>query len=342
MAKKKDSKEKDLSGLQKSAVLLVSLDTGNAAKILSNLDTETVEKISMEIARMDEIPQETRDRVLEEYHQTMLASRYIEQGGIQYAQTLLEQSLNQEEASRIIGDLQETIQQTPFHFLLKAEPENILTFIQDEHPQTISLILAHLQPGQAASVLSGLSPKIQIEVIKRIAKMEQTTPEAIREVERSLEVRLSSIVNQEFEEVGGFDSVAEMLNLTDRSTEKGILENMEEEDPDLVEEIRRRMFVFEDIILVNDKGIQQVLREVDNDELGLALKTASDELKTKIFNNMSERAAETTKENMEFMGPVRVADVEAAQQKIVDIVRRLEEAGDIIIQGKGGDDEVVV
>ena len=226
--------------------------------------------------------------------------------------------------------------------LQKAESENLLTFISEEHPQTISLILAHLSPKQAADILAGLTPKKQLEVVKRIARMEQTTPEAIRMVEQGLESRLASIVNQDLERAGGVENIAEILNLVDRTTEKGILENLEEEDPDMVEQIRRLMFVFEDIVLVNDKGIQSVLKEVEHDELALALKTASEELQTKIFKNMSDRASQLIKEDMEFMGPVRLSDVEGSQQRIVDIVRRLEEAGEVIIQGRGGDEDIIV
>ncbi|MEL7474569.1 MAG: flagellar motor switch protein FliG, partial [Planctomycetota bacterium] len=224
----------------------------------------------------------------------------------------------------------------------RAESENLLTFIQDEHPQTIALIVCHLPHHKASEILVGLPSQKQIEVIKRIAHMEQTNPQVVREVEKGLESRLSNMLGQASEKMGGVPAVAEVLNLADRSTEKSILEGLEVEDPDLVEQIRRLMFVFEDVLLVDDRGIQAVLKEVDNEELSLALKTASEELKNKILGNMSERAGEMIREDMEFMGPVRVSDVEAAQQRIVDIVRRLEEAGEIIIQGRGGDSELIV
>jgi flagellar motor switch protein FliG len=332
-----------MSGLRKSAILLISLDPDTSSKIMANLRTEEIEMLSMEIARLsDDIPPETRDAVVREYYQTYLASKYIEQGGIDYARMLLEKSLSPDEAASIISGLEQAIQETPFHFLKQADADSILTFISEGHPQTISLIMAHLNPKQASEVLAGLTPKKQIEVVKRVARMEQTTPEAIRQVEQGLESRFASIVTQDLERAGGVESIAEILNLVDRTTEKGILENLEEEDPDMVEQIRRLMFVFEDIILVNDKGIQSVLKEVEHDELALALKTASEELKEKIFRNMSERAATLIKEDMEFMGPVRVSDVEQAQQRVVDIVRRLEEAGEVIIQGRGGEEDVVV
>ncbi len=339
----KQAKTEGLTGIRKSAILMISLDMDSSAKIMANLSTDEIERLSMEIARIDdEIAPDVRDAVVREFYQTHMASKFLEQGGIEYARQLLEKSLSPEEAAKILAQLENTIQQAPFHFLKQADSEHLLMYIQDEHPQTISLIMAHLSPKQAAEILSGLTPKKQLEVVKRIARMEQTTPEAIRMVEQGLESRLASIVTQDLESAGGVQSVAEMLNLCDRTTEKGILENLEEADPDMVEQIRKLMFVFEDIILVNDKGIQAMLREVENDELAIALKTASEAMQEKIFKNMSTRAAEMIKENMEFMGPVRLSDVEQAQQRIVDIVRRLEETGEVIISGRGGDDNMVV
>ncbi len=331
-----------IPGLRKSAILMLSLGRDIAANVMGRMDREHIEEVSRELASLEGVDSHEQDRVLEEFYNLALAHRYMEQGGLAYAQALLEKSLSADEASEIIKQVTQTIQQTPFQFLQKAEAENILTFIQDEHPQTIALILAHLAPQKSAEILTGLSQQKQTEVIKRIAAMDQTNPEVIKEVERGLESRLSDIVSQTFDKAGGVDAAAGILNLADRSTEKGIMESLETDDPDLVEQIRRLMFVFEDIMLVGDKGIQSVLKEVDNDELALALKTASDELKEKIFGNMSERASQLIKEDMEYMGPVRLSDVEAAQQKIVDIVRRLEDAGEIIIQGRGGDSELVV
>jgi flagellar motor switch protein FliG len=306
------------------------------------LPPDAVEEISREIASRPKTTQETRREVFGEFYNLTLADASLNEGGLEYAKTLLRKSLSEEDAKRIIATVTQQVQTSPFSFLQKAESENLLTFIQDEHPQTIALILAHLPKQKASEILVGLPSQKQIEVVKRVATMEQTSPDVIREVERGLEHRLSDIVSQTFEKAGGVDTVAEMLNLADRSTEKGIMEGLEAEDPDLVEQIRRLMFVFEDILLVNDKGIQTVLKEVDNDELALALKTASQELKDKIFKNMSERAAQLIAEDMQYMGPVRVSDVEAAQQKIVDVVRRLEDAGEIVIAGRGGEKEMVV
>ena len=332
----------ELTGVRKAAILLLSLDQDQAAEILKRLPRDAVEEVSREIASMHEVPTDSRRNVFNEFYSVALANNYVGEGGLEYAKALLKKSLSEEDAKKVISQVTSQVQTTPFSFLQKAESENLLTFIQDEHPQTIALILAHLPSQKASEILVGLPSQKQIEVVKRVANMEQTNPEVIKEVEQGLAHRLSDIVSQTFEKAGGVDTVAEILNLADRSTEKGIMEGLEAEDPDLVEQIRRLMFVFEDILLVNDKGIQSVLKEVDNEELALALKTASEDLKQKIFKNMSERAAQLIAEDMQYMGPVRVSDVEQAQQKIVDIVRRLEDAGEIIIAGRGGEKEMVV
>jgi flagellar motor switch protein FliG len=332
----------EISGVQKSAILVLTLEQGIASEILKHLDDSQIEEISREIAGLGGVSQQLRDEVVNEFYQLALARTYADEGGWDYAKNLLAKSLPPDQAKKIIEQVNQTIQSAPFSFLQKAESENLLTFIQDEHPQTIALILAHLKPAQASEVLVGLAGQKQVEVVKRIANMEQTNPEVIKEVERGLEHRLSAMITQTFEKAGGVDTVAEMLNLADRATEKSIMEGLEAEDPDLVEQIRRLMFVFEDIMMVNDKGIQSMLKEVDNEDLALALKTASQDLKDKIFKNMSERAAQLIKEDMEYMGPVRVSDVEAAQQKVVDVVRRLEESGEIIISGRGGEKDLIV
>ena len=301
-----------------------------------------MEDVTREIASIDLVNPETSSSVITEFYNLALARRFVEQGGMLFASRLLQKSLSKDEASRIMKQIEHQVNQKPFSFLQKTDSENLLTFIQEEHPQTIALVLAHLPSSKASEILVGLPPTKQIEVTSRVATMEQTNPEVIKEVEEGLEMRLSGVMSQSLHKVGGVESVAEILNLADRSTEKNILEALETEDPDLVEQIRRLMFVFEDIILVNDKGIQAFLKEIDNDELSLALKTASEDLKEKIFRNMSERAVELVKEDMEYMGPVRITDVEAAQQRIVDVVRRLEDAGEIIIAGRGGEKEVIV
>lgn len=329
-------------GVTKAAILLLNMDKDIAAAVLRHLDEEIVEDITREIAQLDLVGTDERGKVIEEFYNIALARSYAKQGGLPYAKWLLQKSLPAETASHVMKLIEHQVHRRPFSFLAKTDPENLLTFIQDEHPQTIALILSHLPSAKASEVLADLPLNKQLEVVSRIANMDNTNPEVIREVEQGLEMRLSGIVSQTFQKVGGVESVAEMLNLADRSTEKSILEAMEAQDPDLVEQIRRLMFVFEDILLVNDKGIQAVLKDIENEELALALKTASEELREKIFKNMSERAAQLIKEDMEFMGPVRVSDVEQAQQKIVDVVRRLEDAGEVIISGRGGEKEMIV
>jgi flagellar motor switch protein FliG len=321
---------------------LLHLDGDVAASVLRHLDDSIVEDITREIAQLDLVDPVDRGRVVEEFYNTALAQSYAEQGGLAYARLLLQKTMAPDQAAHVIKLIEHQVHRQPFSFLVKTDAENLMTFIQEEHPQTIALILSHLTSNKASEILAGLALEKQLEVVSRIANMDNTNPEVIREVEQGLELRLSGIVSQRFQKVGGVESVAAMLNLADRSTEKGILEALESEDPDLVEQIRRLMFIFEDIILVNDKGIQMVLKEIENEDLAMALKTASEELADKIFRNMSERAAQLIREDMEYMGPVRVSDVEAAQQKIVDVVRRLEDAGELIISGRGGEKELIV
>ncbi len=332
----------DLSGVRKAAVLLVALRQDTAARIMRGLERERVEELSREIAAIEAIAPDVREHVIREFYNLLMARQYVDAGGMSWARTLLQKTLPADDARRVIAIIEHQVHETPFSFLQKTEKENLVTFLQEEHPQTIALVLSHVPSGMATDILSALPTERQIEVVSRIANMDQTSPDVIKEVERGLEKRLAGLVSERFERVGGIAAVAEILNMAGRSTEKAILEGLERENPQLVEEIRRLMFVFEDIVRVNDKGIQAVLKEVDNEELALALKTASDELKSKVFKNMSERAAQLIKEEMEFMGPVRISDVEAAQQRIVDIVRRLEDAGEVIIAGRGGEKELIV
>lgn len=333
----------EISGIKKAAILLLALDQSAASTILKQMDHKSIEDITREMASIGVIPEQVRDAVLEEFYGVAVAQNWAGEGGIDKARALLAESLDPREADRIIKQISAQFRKTPFSFLQKAETQNLLTFIQDEHPQTIALIVSHLSFHKSSEILSRLPAAKQIEVVKRVANMEQTNPEVISEVELGLEARLANMLSQSFEKIGGIETVAEMLNLVDRTTEKSILEGIEAEDPDLVEQIRRLMFVFEDLLLVNDKGIQAMLKEIDNEELAMALKTASEGLKTKIFANMSERAGQLIQEEMEFMGPVRVSDVESSQQRIVDVVRRLEDSGEIIISGcSGADSEMIV
>ncbi len=332
----------ELEGITKAAILLLAVGPEKASSVLKQLTPEQVEEVTRELAGLGRVPPELSAQVVGEFYSLSVATQLASEGNLDYAKSILMSSLDSKQAERMLQQIQTQVQKTPFSFLQRAESENLLTFIQDEHPQTIALIVCHMPHHKAAEILVGLPMQKQVEVIKRIANMEQTNPEVIREVERGLESRLANMLVQSMEKAGGVPTVAEILNLADRATEKAVLEGLEAEDPDLVEQIRRLMFVFEDIMRVDGKGIQAVLKEVDNDELALALKTASEDLKNKIFGNMSERAAQLIKEDMQFMGPVKISDVEAAQQRVVDIVRRLEESGDVVIQGRGGDSDLIV
>ncbi len=337
-----DAAEQVLSGTQKAAILLLALPQDVAANIMKRLPRPLIEETSREIAHIDHVTPETRANVIAEFYNLLMARRYVDMGGVPLARTLLYRTLPPDEAKRMVEAIEHQVHQQPFSFLQKTETENLSMFLQGEHPQTIALVLSHLTPTMAAEVLNGLASDRQIEVVSRIANMDQTSPEVIKEVERGLESRLAGLVSQRFERTGGIKAVAEVLNLAGRATERAIMDGLAEASPDLADQIRRLMFVFDDIIRVDDRGIQAVLKEVDNEQLALALKTASSDLQNKIFQNMSERAAELIKEEMEFMGPVRVSDVEAAQQKVVDIVRRLEDAGEIVIAGRSGDKDLIV
>jgi flagellar motor switch protein FliG len=322
-----------MTGIRKAAVVLLSLEKALAAEVMAQLRKEDVEALTMEIARLDDVTKEEQDGAIEEFYNQGLARVHIERGGMDYAHDLLEQSLGKEKATTILETVRQSLSSVPFGFLHKSGPENLLTFVVEEHPQTIALILSHLPAGLAAQVLAGLPSTKQLEVVRRIATMEQTSPEVVHDVEKSLEGRMTSTFNQQFEKAGGVSSVAQMLNVTDRMTNKSILESLEQENPELVEQIRRLMFVFDDLLKLDDKAIQALLKEVENAQWALALKGASEELKGKIMGNLSQRAAAMLQEEIQYLGPVRVSDVEAAQQTIVDTVRRLEDSGEIVIGG---------
>ena len=334
----------NVAGLRKAAILMVSLDQDSAIKVMAQMEKDDIERLSLEIAKLENeaLNKEERDGVLEEFYHLGLAQQYIEQGGLAYARGLLEKVLPPDEARRILETIEQSMKMAPFSFLNKTDSENLVTFIQDEHPQTISLIMAFMPPSQAAEILEGLPARKQQDVIKRLATMEHTSPEVVTRVEKALEQKLSAFVNQELRQAGGVEKAAEVLNLLARSTERAVFEGLEESDPELADQIRRLMFVFEDILRVNDRGVQALLKHIDNEKLSLALKTATPELKDKFLRNVSKRAAELIKEEMEYMGPVRLADVEASQQEIVDVVRKLEEQGEIIIEGRGAAQEIIV
>ena len=282
-----------------------------------------------------------KEQVINEFYEVCLAQQYIAEGGIGYARDLLEKALGAEKAMDVIGKLTASLQVKPFEFVRKTDASQLINFIQDEHPQTIALILSYLSPGQAAMVMGALPPDRQADVARRIAVMDRTSPDVIKEVEKVLESKLASLVNQDYTIIGGVDAVVEILNTVDRTTERHIMETLEIEVPELAEEIRKKMFVFEDVLLLDDRAIQRVLRDVDNSDLALALKNTNEEVQNAIFNNLSKRLAVMIKEDMDFMGPVRMKDVEEAQQKIVNVIRKLEDAGEIVIS-RGGGDEIVV
>ncbi|WP_044895590.1 flagellar motor switch protein FliG [Bacillus alveayuensis] len=332
---------KKLTGRQKAAILLISLGPDISASIYKHLTEEEIEKLTLEISSVRKIEAEKKEEVIEEFHEIALAQDYITQGGIGYAKQLLEKALGEQKAERIIERLTSSLQVRPFDFARKADPTQILNFIQNEHPQTIALILSYLDSSQAGQILSSLPHDMQADVAKRIAVMDRTSPEVISEVEQILEKKLSSTVTQDYSETGGIETVVEVLNEVDRSTEKTILEALEVQDPELAEEIKKRMFVFEDIVTLDNRSIQRVIRNVENEDLLLALKVASEEVKEVIFKNMSTRMAETFREEMEYMGPVRLREVEEAQSRIVSVIRTLEDAGEIIIARGGGDDLIV-
>ena len=333
--------EEKLTGLQKSAILLIALGPERSATIFKHLKEEEIEELTLEIANTRSVTPQVKDEVINEFYQVCLAQQYIAEGGITYAKELLEKALGPEKALDVIGKLTASLQVKPFEFIRKTEPSQLLNFIQDEHPQTIALILAYLSPQQAAMIIAALPQERQADVAKRVAMMDRTSPDVIKEVEKILETKLSSLVNQDYTIIGGVDQVVEILNTVDRGTEKHIMETLEIEEPELADEIRKKMFVFEDILLLDDRAIQRVLHDVDNNDLALALKGSNEQVQTAIFNNLSKRLAAMIKEDMEFMGPVRMKDVEEAQQKIVNIIRKLEDSAEIVIS-RGGGDEIIV
>lgn len=333
--------KEELTGLQKAAILLISLGPEKSVNVFKHLKEDEIEQLTLEIANTRSVPAAKKEEVLDEFYEVCLAQQYIAEGGITYAKELLEMALGSDKARDVIGKLTASLQVRPFEFVKKTDPTQLLNFIQDEHPQTIALILSYLSSAQASVIIGSLAPEKQADVAKRIAQMDRTSPDVIKEVEKVLERKLASLVNQDYTIVGGVDAIVEILNTVDRGTEKHIIETLEIEEPELADEIRRKMFVFEDILSLDDKSIQRVLREVDNSELAMALKGSNEEVQNVIFNNLSKRLAVMIREDMEFMGPVRMKDVEEAQQKIVNVIRKLEDSAEIIIS-RGGGDEIVV
>ena len=330
-------------GARKAAIFITSIPKDSAARLLSQFETTDQKRVALEIARLEQEPpgRAERDGVLKEFYHIHLAQQYVEHGGVEYARQTLGKILPADQVGRILEVIEGSLDSAPFGFLQRADSENLVSFIADEHPQTIALILTYLGSNQAAGILEGLPIEKQQEVVRRLATMEHTSPEVVQEVESALQNKLSAYITQDLRKTGGVATAAEILNLVHRSTERTILESLEGDDPDMVEQIRHLMFTFEDILRVNDKGVQNLIKEIDTPQLLLAMKTATLELKDMIFRNMSDRAADMLKEEIEFLGPVRLSDVEAAQQAIVDVVRRLEEQGELIVEGRAGGEGIV-
>lgn len=337
---KKPGGKRQLTGKTKAAIFIVTIGPEISSEIFKYLKEEEIEQLTFEIARLDKVDPSEKEKVLSEFQELMMAQEFISSGGIDYAREVLEKALGSQKAIDVINKLTSSLQVRPFDFVRRADPTHLINFIQQEHPQTIALILAYLDAKKAGMILANIDPEKRADVARRIATMDRTSPDTLREVERVLERKISTIASEDFTAAGGVDSIVDILNNVDRSTEKSIMESLEEEDSELAEEIKKKMFVFEDIVMLDDKSIQRVMREVDNQDLSKALKAVDPEVQEKIFRNMSKRASQTLKEDMEYMGPLRVKEVEESQQKIVGIIRKLEEQGEIVV-ARSGEDELI-
>jgi flagellar motor switch protein FliG len=330
-----------LTGPRKAAVLLVQMGRDHAARVLSQMRESEVEELTGEVVRLGTIGAEIVHDVVDEFHHLVVAQRHAAQGGMDFARDLLEASLGREKAGEIVDRLAAIYRDVPFSFLQKADARQLLSFMQDEHPQTVALVLAHLHATQASQILSGLAPELQADVANRIAVMDRTSPEIIRQVEKTLERKLSSVLQpSDLFSVGGLQPLVDIINRSDRATEKLILEGLAERNPELAEAVRAQMFVFEDIVTLDDRAVQLVLRQVETGDLAVALKGVRDDVSDKVLRNMSERAAENLREEIELLGPQRVKNVEDAQNKVVQVIRALEESGQIVIT-RGDDEEMV-
>jgi flagellar motor switch protein FliG len=330
--------EKAGTNKRKAAIFLLTIGPEKAAKILKHLSDEEIEDLTLEIANLKNITEQEREDALKEFSNMMKAKEFINKGGIEYAKEVLEKALGHEKAAEIINKLTSNLQVKPFDFMKKSDVTQLVNFLQNEHPQTVALVLAYLDPKQAAQIIVSFPEELQAEVVKRLALLERASPEIVKQIEKNIEKRLSTFVIQDFSKVGGIDVSVELVNALDRTTGKRILDDIKKTDPDLSEEIKKKMFVFEDILKLDDRSIQMILREVDTHDLALAIRGSAEDVKNKIISNMSKRAGALLEDELKFMGPVRVKDVETAQQKIVVIVRKLEDAGEIIISHGGGED----
>jgi len=332
----------NVAGPRKAAIVMVALGSNASTEVLKHLEEKDVEVLTAEIARLDNVSPEIREAVLEEFHTLSMAYQYISQGGVDYAREILEDALGTRKAKEIMERVQQRIRTTGFNLLEDIDPSQLVNFMRKEHPQTISLLLAHMDPVNASPIISELPPEIQVDVASRIATMESVSPDTLGLVEEVLLEQIKSLFGGDISEIGGVKSVAEILNSVDRAAEKNIMDNLERENPDLATEIKNLMFVFEDILLLDDTSMRRVLKDVETSVLAKALKGASEELQEKFLGNMSSRAGDMLRDEIEFMGPIRLKEVEEVQQTIVDVVRGLEENGEIFISGRGGDDDVIV
>ncbi len=330
------------NGREKAALLLVTLGQEFAASVFRFLRDEEIEQLVLEIASVRKVDPDQQERVLSECRDTMIARNYIEHGGVDYAQDVLEKAVGKDRAAEVIGRLTSTLQVRPFEFARKADPSQLLSFIGSEHPQTIALVLAYLHAEQAAMVLAALDPERQSDVLRRLALMDRTSPDIVKDVERVLERKLAALFTTGQSRAGGVDTAVAVLNRADRPTEKRILRALESEDPELAQNLRQRMFLFEDIVRMDDRSVQRTLREIDlQGDLAMAMKVASEDVKRKLFSNLSRHAADSLREAIEYLGPVRLREVDEAQQRIVAVIRRLEEAGEVVLSRSGLDDVVV-
>jgi flagellar motor switch protein FliG len=331
----------EVTGPEKAAILIITLGLELSANIFKFLRQDEVERIVLEIAKISTVPLDRRDAVVTEAYQRAIALKYINEGGIEYAKEILERSFGAGQADDMTNRLFAALKHgNPLELIKKTEPAQLLQFIQDEHPQTIALILVYMTPDQAGAVLSALPPELQAEVAMRIAILQRTAPEVLEQLDELLGRRLL-VSGADFGSAGGVQSLATVMGFVDRETEKNILEGLSKRDPDLATEVKNLLFVFEDIVNLDDRSIQRILKEVDGKDLALALKTANEDLMERIYKNMSQRAAQTLREEIELLGPTRMREVGKAQQTIVDVIRTLEENGQIII-ARGAKDEKLV
>lgn len=330
----------ELTGIKKAAILMIALGAERSSRVIKFFSDPEIEQLTLEMSNVGKVAPEQRDEVMEEFHQMCMANDYITKGGVDYARDVLERALGETRAFEIISRLATSLKMRPFDLVRRTDPKQLFSFIQGEHPQTIALIMSHLPPDKGASLLASLPQERQADVAKRIAVMGRTSPEVLKEIERVLERKISSLAPADYTSSGGIQTIVGILNGTDPGTLKVVMDELEMEDPELAEQIKRQMFVFEDIVLLDDRGVQLVLREVETKDLALALKGSSTEVAQKVFANMSSRASQMLKDDMEFMGPVRLRDVEDAQQRVVKVIRKLEESGAIVVS-RGGSDEII-